>query len=369
MKRISFSGLIAIIGILVFSSCSNDTEELLYYNKKYKDQVKAANQILKDYYYGSGIPGMSVAVSVGGQLVWSQGFGLADKEQDVPAKRTTKYRIGSTSQVFTTLIAAKLQEEGKLNIDSSFYNYYPAFPRKKWDFTPRMLGAQTVRFPIIDPKFKNKEDLLNTKSFIEKYKEMTLIREPNTDLEFNLYGTTLLGYMLEQVEGKSYSSMLKSRICKPLNLENTSVDNPYALKKDRSRFYSANFVAQLINAEYVDLLPYAPAVGLLSTAEDLNVLAQQVLAPGFLSQEIIDLISNPQELNDGEKTGSSFGWLVNNMIKEDQTVIAQIGNVYGGSSVIIIYPKDEIVVSICANKGDVVKELPAMSIAEQFVED
>lgn len=369
MKRTSFSSLIILFTVFIITGCSNADNELLFYNRKYKDKIKEANQILKEYYLGGIIPGISVAVSIDGEFIWSQGYGLADKEQHVPAKRTTKYRIGSTSQIFTTLIAAKLQEEGKLNLDSSIYNYLPGFPKKNWDFTSRMLGAQTVRFPTIDPKFRNKNHLRNTKAFINKYNEMTLIREPNTDLEFNLYGTTLLGYLLEKVDGKSFSSMLKSEICKPLNLENTVVDNPYVLIKDRSRSYTTDFVARLINAEYVDLMPYIPAVGILSTAEDLNVIGQQILEPGFLSQETIDLISKPQVLNDGEKTGSSFGWLVNNMINEDQTVIAQIGNVYGGSSMIIIFPKDKVVVSMCANKGDVITELPALKIANVFVKE
>lgn len=43
--------------------------------------------------------GLSVAVAIDGQIVWSEGFGFADLEQQVPVTSATKFRIGSVSKV------------------------------------------------------------------------------------------------------------------------------------------------------------------------------------------------------------------------------------------------------------------------------
>src|SRR5215213_7394978 len=43
------------------------------------------------------IPGMSVAVVSGGQPRWAAGYGMQDIENEVPARASTVYRLGSIS--------------------------------------------------------------------------------------------------------------------------------------------------------------------------------------------------------------------------------------------------------------------------------
>ena len=369
MKRIFLLILLFTGMTLLLTNCSKYDNETVFYERKYKKQVVDANKVLKDYYMGALIPGISVAVSINGELVYSQGYGFADKELKTPVKRDTKFRIGTTSQIFTAILAGQLQEEGKLNLDSSIYNYLPKFPKKQWDFTPRMLGAHTVMFaPNKDSNFKNPNKLNTINDFIQNYDHDALVTEPNTSLEHSAYGMTLLGGVVEAVGKNSYKNLLSSKICTPLNLKNTQLDNPYLLVENRSKFYATDFVARLVNADMVNLTPYGPSAGILSTAEDLAIVGQQLLKPGFLSQETIDLFSTPHILNDGEVLNSSFGWLVNDKYTEDQAVIGQIGSVYGGASMIVVFPKDKIVVAMCTNKGNVMRELPVMKIAQAFRE-
>ena len=57
---------------------------------------------------GRGIPGVSVAVAVNGEIVWSDGFGYADLEERVPVWPSTRFRIGSISKSLTADALAQL---------------------------------------------------------------------------------------------------------------------------------------------------------------------------------------------------------------------------------------------------------------------
>src|SRR5437660_1023112 len=60
------------------------------------------------------IPGVQVAVAVEGKIVWSEGFGYADLERNVPVSATTEFRIGSVSKSLTGDAVALLVQQGKL---------------------------------------------------------------------------------------------------------------------------------------------------------------------------------------------------------------------------------------------------------------
>src|SRR5688500_14687960 len=69
--------------------------------------IEAGRADIRAILAAQGAPGMSVAVAVDGKIVWSEGFGLADVEQNVAATGATRYRLGSVSKLFTAAIAAR----------------------------------------------------------------------------------------------------------------------------------------------------------------------------------------------------------------------------------------------------------------------
>ena len=85
------------------------------------------------------IPGLSVAVVTDHKLRGSQGYGLADLENYVPAKAGTVYRLGSISKTITAIAVMQLAEQGKLKLDAPIQTYCPAFPQKQWPVTARLL--------------------------------------------------------------------------------------------------------------------------------------------------------------------------------------------------------------------------------------
>ena len=363
----TFAALLAVI--LSFSSCNKKKPANgPIYKKEFKQAILDSRQTLATHMVTGFTPGTSVCVSIDGEIVWSEGLGLASKELNAPVTRETKFRIGSSSQMFTTFLIAKMQEEGMLDLDDSFYDYIPDFPKKAFDFTPRMLGAQVAGFPEISSSqlLQMDKSIRTLKDYISEYENDSLGYEPNTYYHKSEYSLALLGILAEDLTEKSYSSLIKETILDTLKLENTTLDNQMNIIPNRSDAYHRDYIARLINAPKLNLTPVAPALGFLSTADDLNKAAQQILAPGFFNQESIDLFHTPYELSSGHELNSSFGWLVI-QDRNGRKLLAQAGTTIGGTSVIAVYPEEKLVVSVCSNLGDEMTELPVLQIADNFL--
>jgi serine beta-lactamase-like protein LACTB len=369
LKHFSLLKFLVWIIVPLFFSCngSNVDSERVFYKQQYKEAVNESTKALGEYFFTSFIPGLSVSVSVDGEIVWSQGVGEASKELKVPAPRNTKYRIGTTSGLFTSYIIALLQQEGAINIDSSYYHYVPGFPEKEYDFNLRMLGAHTAGFrqQTLDDLFRI-DSIRTFKNYVHYFKNEKLLFKPNDYYEPSVYNTGLLAILAETVSGKSYEKLVHDMLKDTLGLLSLSFDHPSIIVENRSDFYDLDYIARLCNASEVNLRPYAPVAGVLLTADDLNRAACAMIEPGLFTAETLEMLSNQHITNSGNEINHSFGWLV---LSDDQgrKLLAKIGEIKGGSSVVVVYPEQKLVITVAANKEVGNAELPANRIAQIFL--
>ena len=64
------------------------------------------------------IPGLSVAVAVDGEIAWAEGFGWADVDSRTPVTPRTRFRLGALSKPLTAVAAARLHEQGRLDLEA-----------------------------------------------------------------------------------------------------------------------------------------------------------------------------------------------------------------------------------------------------------
>jgi CubicO group peptidase (beta-lactamase class C family) len=99
--------------------------------------VEQARQIARAGLSDQNLPGLSVAVAAGNQIVWAEGFGWTDIETRKPVAPDTRFRIGTASTPLTAAAAGLLVEQGRLNLDDPIEKYAPEFPKKEWPITVR----------------------------------------------------------------------------------------------------------------------------------------------------------------------------------------------------------------------------------------
>lgn len=79
--------------------------------------VAKARQIVLAHLTERNLPGLSVAMGVGSDIVWAEGFGFADVRTGVPVTPDHRFRIGAVSTALTSAAAGLLLENGRLKLE------------------------------------------------------------------------------------------------------------------------------------------------------------------------------------------------------------------------------------------------------------
>ena len=74
------------------------------------------------------IPGLSLLIAKGGQVIRAEGFGLANVELQVPVKPETIFQSGSVGKQFTATAVVMLADEGRLSLDDPLAKFFPNGP-------------------------------------------------------------------------------------------------------------------------------------------------------------------------------------------------------------------------------------------------
>ncbi|XP_054893527.1 serine beta-lactamase-like protein LACTB, mitochondrial isoform X2 [Poeciliopsis prolifica] len=130
-------GIVLAVGVKYGSDSANsscdDKVETAQKTHPYANAIEVSRDLLERIKAEVGAPGLIVGVAVDGVQVWSEGIGYADLENRVPCTPDTVMRIASISKSLTTAAAARLCEEGKLDLDAPVQKYVPEFPQKQFD--------------------------------------------------------------------------------------------------------------------------------------------------------------------------------------------------------------------------------------------
>src|SRR5690606_21332151 len=86
-------------------------------------------------------PGIAVAVSMDGKLIWSEGFGFANLADSIPVDPARSlFRVGSISKTLTAAAIAVCVEKYEMDLDVPIQTYVPYFPQKRWPITTEQVG-------------------------------------------------------------------------------------------------------------------------------------------------------------------------------------------------------------------------------------
>jgi serine beta-lactamase-like protein LACTB len=353
---------IRILILIAIVAVSCDTKS------KYKEAIRVSTDSIQKYLEKRPAPGIAVTVSVNGEKVWSQGFGHADLEQDVhidPAK--TKFRIGSISKSLTAAGLAKLYEQNKIILDSSIYFYLPNYPKKEFRPTVRQVAGHIAGVR----HYKGNEWLSSTyyptvTEGLAMFQDDSLIFRPGEKYQYSSHGFNLLSATMEKAAGEQFLPFMQREVFDALNLKNTKADIVDSLIEFRARLYEEKD-GKLINAPFVDNSYKWAGGGFISTSEDINTFGNALLRNDFLKSETITYFITPQKLNDGSATQYGMGFF-NGKDSQGIPYFGHSGGSVGGSSNMVIYPEQKIVVVIIINMSSAGFGDLAAQIGRAFME-
>lgn len=360
-----FRGLIILLFCGSLISCrQKPTDQAIVRSNKYKKSVAEAYQKIGLFSTINYIPGLTVAVSIDNQLVWADGFGYSNYELKTRTSPAHKFRIGQVSELITSLIAAKLYEEGKLKIDQPVSEILQELSQKQASYTIKQLGAHASGLRA-EKTAAGKGNTNNIETLIPSFINDSLLFEPGNYTSHTELGFDLIGYIIQKANNETFTKVVKKTLLDTLKLSNTTQDNPFAIIENKSNTYDYDYISQPMVSGQIDLRGKEASAGYLSSVIDLVKMGNTLLYPGFLKQETIDLITKPYILKNGQASAYGFGLIINKD-NEGKPFLGQKGAISGGSSALLIYPEDKLVIAIACNIGDSSWELPVFDIASIF---
>lgn len=170
----------------------------------------------------------SLAIVKNSKVVYQTSIGYSNFEEGTHANAETKYLIGSISKTFTAVMVMQLIEEGDLSLTTRLSEYYPDVNNAERITIDQLLRHRTGLYNYTDAHQNGldfyssslqKEDLLNA------INSHDLAFAPGKGFQYSNSNFLLLGYIIEDISGESYSDQLKSRITDVIGLDNTYFGN------------------------------------------------------------------------------------------------------------------------------------------------
>jgi serine beta-lactamase-like protein LACTB len=344
---------------------------------QWADAVERGRHIMRTGLAEDNLPGLSVAVGVGGDIVWAEGFGWADLENKVPVTPNHRFRIGTASTVLTSAAVGLLLEQGRLKLDDEIQTYVPEFPKKPWPVTLRQLmghlaGVRTDggdEGPLLSQRCERPVDGL------QAFADRELLFEPGTRYLFSSYGWIAVSAAVEAAAGEPFLTFMRDRIFDPLGMRDTRADSVSKEIPDRVTPYFPRFAA---DPRYgpdlmreIDLSCYAGASVFLSTPSDLVRFGLAMNSGKLLPPAARQLLQTSQRLPSGDETGYGLGWDLESVTLSggETPVVGHDGDVLGGMVASLITLRERgIVVAVMSNTSYADTFSLGSNIAQAFVE-
>ncbi|QDU68717.1 serine hydrolase domain-containing protein [Engelhardtia mirabilis] len=300
------------------------------------------------------VPGLTIAVSLGDDVVFERGYGFANLEHEVPAGPETIYRIGSVTKQFTAAAIMGLVEEGELALEDDARDHLPWFDTDGRRVSVRQLLTHTSGVPSytdlgLEWMAKLHQDVTPEEIF-GWVSEVPFDFEPGTDWHYSNTGYILLGALIKEVGRRSPRTQLRRTVTKGLGLASIDYDNYREVIPHRAAGYDPGLRGP-INAQFISMTQPGAAGAIIATAGDLLRWQRALVSGQVISQHSYAQMTAPAFLPDGRSTGYGFGLSVGRL--NGLRRISHGGGIMGFSSALAWYPEVELGVCVLTNRSGV----------------
>lgn len=309
-----------------------------------------------------------ILVKKGEEVLFSESFGYANRNFNVPNTMETKFRIASVSKMFTAVAILQLIEKGLIDFETSIVNLLELQELKlSSEINIHHLLTHTSGIADYYDEASGDEEwermwtetpiytIRSLNDYLKLFINLKPISKPGEKFQYNNAGYVLLGLAIEKISGMNYYDYIKSNIFDYVNMPN-------------SGFYSLDEVVQNVAEGYEQIdgkwfrniytaTPTAGSDGgATTTAEDLITFIHTLQKGDLLSKEMTKKILSPYVIDEESNGFRDYIWkygYANYFLLDDDNIIrgGHTGEEYGVSSRVYFYPNLGIDVAILGNEG------------------
>jgi CubicO group peptidase (beta-lactamase class C family) len=286
------------------------------------------------------VPALQIAIAHEGEFVYSEAFGLADRERREEATPAHRFRIASISKPITSAAVFTLIERGDLRLDTRVFGKggvlayldISGSPARDWieEITVEQLLTHTSggwSNEKDDPMFERPE-LSQIELIRWTLQSHALLQPPGTAYAYSNFGYCVLGRIIEAVTRQPYASYVQEAVLRPAGvLEMSLAENTLGERQVREvRYYAPPGVDPYrANVRRMDSHGgwIASACDLVMFANHATGLAPAaVLQPASITEMTTASRANPRYAK-GWEVNSAGNWWHNGSLNGTTTILVR----------------------------------------------
>ncbi len=298
----------------------------------------------------AGGPGVVILVARDGKLLFCHGYGLADREEQIPATPTTQFRIGSLTKQFTAAAILRLRQDGKLSVDDPLAKYFPTYPDGE-KITLRQLLHHTSGLHNFTshPDFSARVVRpIAPADLVAWFQDDPPDFPPGEQFEYCNTGYVLLGQIVEKVSGQSLGDYFQQQFFTPLKMNGTGVFHNASPPDHAAKGYSS-IAGQLQPALDWDMSWAGGAGELYSTVGDLWRWTEALQGGRVLSPEDLRDMLAEFTIPRMDTLTQRYGMGIGHVEIEWLPFIGHDGGLPGFLSELMWFPEEKVTIAVLSN--------------------
>ena len=353
MPRSSFLPFAALAAAALVPACAPEPPHSPAHDARADGELAGQiHELAQDALSGHPAPGISIGVQQNGEVIFAGGFGYADLEHEAPATADTVYRIGSVTKQFTAAAAMLLVEEGRLDLSRDLREYLPDYDTHGFAVPVERLLNHTsgIKGYTEMPEFWERSRLdLGHEAMLEMFSGPAFEFEPGDRYQYSNSGYYLLGVLIEQLSGMSYTAFLETRLFERLALGRTHYLRNGPLVPGRAEGYEAGEEGGFVNDEPLSMeLPYA-AGSLGASVVDLLGWQRALVSGTAVSPASYEAMTARGSLVNGDPVNYGYGLSLSEV--HGLAKVSHGGGINGFRAQLSLYPEVDLGIAVLINSG------------------
>ncbi len=179
-------------------------------------------------YTDSGEFSGAVLVARDDQILFRKGYGLANREEQIPNTPDTQFSIQSISKLFTYASVLMEVKAGRVSLDDPIGSYIPGFPNGDRITIDRLLHHRSGLFhyphEVPGHVYGSLSAPIAIDALIEGFEGFPLRFEPGAQYGYSNAGYSMLAKAIEEASEVSFAEYLQAMIFNPVGMNQTSAD-------------------------------------------------------------------------------------------------------------------------------------------------
>ncbi len=308
---LSFCAFLPFMGIIK-ETAANPTEY----------QFLHIDEFIKERIAGEGIPGLSLVITRGDEIIYLKGFGVTSLKHPTPVTENTVFDLASATKSFTAMGILLLASDGLIDLDTPLQYYIPDFKLADKDasrqITVRQLLNHTSGIPgtFTEPlAFHDGEDAFS--KLVAALAKVELNGKPGSSFEYSNINYCLLGALVEAVTNLSFEDYMAQRLFIPLGMTGTTLYPDEAARMERADGHQSLF-GNIVTRNIPIYRSAKPAGWVMSSTADMGRWILLFINHGVLDggqvipDEVIEEALTPEIYyeQEGQDIGYGMGWFV-----------------------------------------------------------